>query len=194
MKIIGGRFLIAGSAIVMLVLLSVGLVEAWPGAPPRPAAPSDPAAPARDLTTDSADVDAADPWGILSDERLDHRGWLDHRGRWGGRFKHLGHLDRLHRLVHAEAVLDLPQQGLTRYTVDVGEVTAVTSDGTVTLERKDGQSVSVATDQDTKVRKTGQKVEVSALASGDQVLAVAVDRDGTLLARVIRVKEPESTD
>jgi hypothetical protein len=37
-------------------------------------------------------------------------------------------------------------------------------------------------------------VEVSALASGDQVLAVAVDRDGTLLARVIRVKEPESTD
>jgi hypothetical protein len=182
----GWRVIAAIGLIVMLGVAAVGIVQAQDqSASPAASAAASPGASSQPSPEASP---GKERHGRLRDRFLDGAlpwmGRLGERGPFGHGFKRMGRLDAL---VHAEAVIDVPDKGLTRYTADVGDVTAVGSDGKVTIARKDGQSVTLSTNADTKVRKDREKIEASGLAVGDHVFALAVDESGTLTARTIVV-------
>jgi hypothetical protein len=96
-------------------------------------------------------------------------------------------LARLKGVVHADVDLIKADGSTDSFTLDRGAVTAETS-SSVTLKRKDDQSVTLAVDSNTKVRKQGKPATVSALAVGDR--GMFLSRNGT--AFLIRVATPKS--
>jgi hypothetical protein len=94
------------------------------------------------------------------------------------------HLDRL---VHAEATVDLPNKGLTTYTADGGTLASVVA-GTVSVREKNGETVAIAANGDTKVRKGGKRVGVGALAAGDRVVVISQKRGASVVALHVLVR------
>jgi preprotein translocase subunit YajC len=120
-------------------------------------------------------------------DRGDHHkglGWG--KGLWGGG----RHLDRL---IHAEAVVDLPEKGLVTFSVDVGTVQSV-ADGSITIQPRQGAAVQLATNDDTKVRKDREQAGTDALATGDRVVVISSDETGSVVAKRILVGPAEAAD
>ena len=158
------RLALTGGLLIALGMIAVGFVQA--STPPV-------AGPSAENGTD--------------DETLEHR---RDRGRGGlglGRGGFGGGWGRLDQLVHAEAVVDLPEEGLTTFTVDVGTVQSI-GEGTITIQPSEGAAVSVATDAETIVRKDREKVGTDGLVVGDRVVVIANDKDGSMVARRILVR------
>ena len=157
------RLALTGGLLIALGMIAVGFVQA---STPPVAGPS---------AESGAD-----------DETLEHRRDRG-RGLGLGRGGFGGGWGRLDQLVHAEAVVDLPEEGLTTFTVDVGTVASV-GEGTITIQPSEGTAVSVATDAETTVRKDREKVGPEGLVVGDRVVVIANDKDGSMVARRILVR------
>ncbi len=97
----------------------------------------------------------------------------------------------LRRVVHGEAVVDLPGKGLTTVAIDRGRVSAVGNDS-VSIREKTGQTVTLRTTTETRVRKDGRRQERSALKVRDEVVAFSIKESGTFVARRIHVPRQES--
>ncbi len=109
----------------------------------------------------------------------------NHPGRFGWNL--------LRRVVHGEAVVDLPNRGLTTVAVDRGAVSAVGRDS-VSIREKTGQTVTLRTTAETRVRKDGRRQELSALRVGDEVVAFSIKENDAFVAERIQVprKDPSS--
>jgi hypothetical protein len=119
-------------------------------------------------------------------EHRDHPGRLGHPGRAGHPGK--GHpfwRARALRGVHGEATVKR-NDGFHLATWQRGKITSVSSGG-LTVRSDDGVSWTWTVNDDTRVRKDGEKSALKNLANGDQVL-VAGERSGdTRTARLVRV-------
>ena len=92
----------------------------------------------------------------------------------------------LRHVVHGEAVVDLPGRGLTTVAIDRGTVSAVGRDS-VSIREKTGQTVTLRTTAETRVRKDGRRQELSALNVGDEVMAFSIKENDAFVARRIHV-------
>ena len=92
----------------------------------------------------------------------------------------------LRRVVHGEALVDLPGKGLTTVAVDRGRISAI-GNNTVSISEKNDQTVVLATNAETRVRKDRQRQPLSALKVGDEVLAFSVKENGRFVAQRIVV-------
>jgi hypothetical protein len=107
----------------------------------------------------------------------------NHPGRFGWNL--------LRRIVHGEAVVDLPGRGLTTVAVDRGTVSAVGRD-TISIREKTGQTVTLRTTGETRVRKDGRRQEPSALRVGDEVIAFSIKENDAFVAQRIQVPRKEA--
>jgi hypothetical protein len=82
-----------------------------------------------------------------------------------------------HRVVHGIVTLERPKGGLVTVQVDRGTVAAVTS-GHLAISETGGSIVTVATSADTRVRRDGSRIELSALRNGDDVYVLSLVPDG----------------
>lgn len=159
------RLLLTGGAVVLLVTLVVGLAQA---AGPRAADAS------REGVARQAGTDGTLPAGLLEEPDDDDDGDDEHR-RGAGILRRLGR--GLDRLVHAEALVDVPERGLTTFAADRGKVTAI--DGSkVRITQAGGRAAEFTTDDETRLRKGGERSPLSALAVGDEVLVFSVREAG----------------
>ena len=92
----------------------------------------------------------------------------------------------LRRVVHGEALVDLPGKGLTTVAVDRGRIAAI-GNNTVSISEKNGQTVVLATNAETRVRKDRQRQQLGALKVGDEVLAFSTKENGRFVAQRIVV-------
>ncbi len=85
----------------------------------------------------------------------------------------LPRLPRLGRhLVHAVITLDHPDDGLITIQLDHGTVASVGS-GTLTIAEAGGTTVTVTTNDQTRVRRHGEKATLGDLETGDEVYVVS---------------------
>ena len=158
------RLLLTGGAVVLLVTLVVGLAQA---AGPRAADAS------REGVARQAGTEGTLPAALL--EEPDDDGGGDEHRRGAGILRRLGR--GLDRLVHAEALVDLPERGLTTFAADRGKVTAI--DGSkVRITQTGRRAAEFTTDDETRLRKGGERSPLSALAVGDEVLVFSVREAG----------------
>jgi hypothetical protein len=173
MEVARWRLVLTGVVLIALGLVGMGLVQARPAAQPV-------AAPAVDRD-EGVDEGVFDHPGHRRGDRGDRAkapGWS--KGLWGGG----RHLDRL---VHAEAVVDLPEKGLVTFSVDVGTVQSV-AEGSITIQPRQGGAVQLATSDETRVRKDRERVGTEALAAGDRVVVISSDETGSVVAKRILVR------
>lgn len=102
------------------------------------------------------------------------------------------HGKRLERFVHAETTLDLPQKGITTFGADHGMIASI-GDGTIAVKRADGQTVTLTTDADTKVRTKGDAAKLGDLKVGTEVLVVSRRTGESWAAKRIVVIPPTPT-
>jgi hypothetical protein len=166
MEVARWRLVLTGVVLIALGLVGMGLVQARPAAQPV-------AAPAVER-----DQGAFEHPGHRRGDRAKVLGWG--KGLWGG-----GH--HLDRLIHAEAVVDLPEKGLVTFSVDVGTVQSV-ADGSITIQPRQGAAVQLATNDETRVRKDRERAGTDALATGDRVVVISSDESGSVVAKRILVR------
>lgn len=95
---------------------------------------------------------------------------------------------KAHRVVHSETKVQT-DDGFALVIRDHGEITAV--DGSrVTIKRLDGETVTVAAGEDTRIRRNGEQATVSDLKPGDRAAIVQIDRGGARVVRAIRAFSP----
>ncbi len=179
MAIRSWRIALTGAATVALVVVGVGLVQGAPQLAP------------------------VDPGSVLLEEEgdpLDHHKDRGDRGKGHGRGQGMGHggkllggWGRLNAVVHGEITVDLPEEGLTTYAIDGGTLSAIdTSAGSISIDEATGETVTIHTNDDTRIRKGHGRQELEALAVGDQVLVVSVEESGAFVARRIIVRNPDA--
>jgi hypothetical protein len=78
----------------------------------------------------------------------------------------------LGRLVHAEATLDLPDKGITTVGADHGTVDSLGTN-TIAVKRADGQTVTIATTDQTRVRSGRKAAKLSDIKAGHEVLVLS---------------------
>jgi hypothetical protein len=104
----------------------------------------------------------------------------------------LGFRPRLGRHV-VHAVVTVERNGdLLTFQVDRGSVTSI-ADGKLTISEQGGASVTLATNDQTRVRRDGRKISLLELKSGDEVYVISrVSADGgPVVVRVVApTKEP----
>ncbi|HET7678100.1 MAG TPA: hypothetical protein VFK38_09645 [Candidatus Limnocylindrales bacterium] len=179
--------LLAGASLVLLVASASFARDQLRTASTDPAA-----APDRAPTDAAFGLEAAlAAWAMPTVERQAAPGDAHARGDRKGHFR--GPFRRLERLVHAEAVLDLPEKGLTTVAADHGTLTLIAA-GSVSVREADGRTVTITTGAETRVRKGGERVELSALAAGDEVYVMSVKEGGAFVARMIIVPREKPAD
>jgi len=106
----------------------------------------------------------------------------------------LGRLGRLgSRVVHGDLKIKTPN-GFADVKIDSGTVTAVDAGKlTITINRPDGQTVSVTATDKTRVRKQGQKASFGDIARGDLVQIIQIDRGDGFVVALIRDRGPATT-
>jgi hypothetical protein len=98
-----------------------------------------------------------------------------------GRFGKLGN-----RVVHGDLKIKTPN-GFANVKIDSGTVTAVNPGArTITIQRADGQTLSVTATDKTRVRKQGQKATLADIARGDLVQIIQIDRGDGFVVALIR--------
>jgi hypothetical protein len=175
MEVARWRLVLTGVVLIALGLVGMGFVQAR-----------------------SAIQPVAVPVAERDEGAFDHPG--QRRGDRGDRLKGLGwgkglwgagrHLDRL---IHAEAVVDLPEKGLVTFSVDVGTVQSV-AEASVTIQPREGAAVQLATNEETKVRKDRERAGAHALGIGDLVVVISSDETGSVVAKRILVRPAEAAD
>lgn len=75
-------------------------------------------------------------------------------------------------LVHGTVTLDLPRKGLVTVQLDHGKLESIAANA-ITISEAGNTSVTVTTDDKTKVRKNGEKAKLSDLKAGDEVFVVS---------------------
>jgi hypothetical protein len=156
------RLALVGGAMLLLAAVGLGAVNA--GASPTSPANAPSAEAARVLASDAQGAPAQDAPAL--------------RPRRLGR-----------ALVHGTVTLDLPRKGLVTVQLDHGTIAAI--DGTnLRISEAGNSSVTVATDDKTRVRKNGSKAKVSDLKVGDEVFVVSEVEGGS--ATAYRVVVPKA--
>ena len=161
------RLAIVASALVILSTVGVGPVQAAPATSTE--APSVVAP-----VTAIGATPTSDPGAPQLGERLRNR--LGDRGF--GRFGR--------HLVHATVTVVGRDGGLVTLQFDHGTISAV-DDAAITIAETGGANVTVATNDDTRVRKARKPATIADLAVGDEVFVVSVVEDGAATARGIVV-------
>lgn len=95
-------------------------------------------------------------------------------------------LERMQRLIHVEATVDLPDKGIVTLAVDHGTISAIGS-GTISVKEKDGRTVTLKTTDATKVRKGRDPATLKDLKVGDEVIVMSRLEDGSFVAGRIGV-------
>jgi hypothetical protein len=90
------------------------------------------------------------------------------------------------RGIHGTATVRIKDGGFTEVVWQRGQVTAV-SGGIVTVRSADGTTWQWATNSDTKVRRHGDKANVSQLAANDQVFVIGTSGGSSRTARAVVV-------
>lgn len=99
--------------------------------------------------------------------------------------------ERLHRLVHAEVTIDRPDDGMVTLAVDHGTVTSV-GNGNMAVKRADGATVTLATNDDTKVRIARTKADLADVKAGDELLVQSRTTGDAWTAERIFVIPPDT--
>ena len=147
------RLVLAGGALVLLAAIGLGAVNA--GASPS----------AGGASADAPALLASDPAGAVADGNAPAL-----RPRRLGR-----------ALVHGVVTLDLPRKGLVTVQLDHGTVSAI--DGAnLKISESGNSSVTIATDDKTRVRKNGGQAKLADLKVGDEVFVVSEIAGGTSTA------------
>ena len=155
--------LLAGTSIVLLAVIGVGLVQASSPSTTPTAVTTDPGPAAVPPAAQARADRAADR--IAAAMRLRGRGMV----------------------VHGTVTFDSPKEGLITVQYDGGTISAVDADS-VTIAEKGGASVTVAIDADTRVRRDRKKAAVADLKVGDTVRVVSrVAAGGAATAKSIVV-------
>lgn len=180
MQIARWRLVLVAASLVALGALGGGLVQANRTPATSPATVATAATPeaARNAEPATADIAAA----TIAGPRIEALADLAARPAVARRIWR--HLDRL---VHAEATVDLPKKGLVTYTADGGTLSSVGA-GALTVREKTGDTVSVATNAATKVRKDGKRAAVAALEVGDRVVVISEKRGTSIVALHVLVR------
>jgi hypothetical protein len=93
-------------------------------------------------------------------------------------------------LVHGTVTLDLPQKGLVTVQLDHGKISALGANS-VSISEAGGSTITVATDDQTRVRKEGKKAKLADLKPGDDVFVVSLLEGGKATAyRIVGPKAP----
>ena len=179
------RIALVATALVVLGALGAGLVLANDPADPTPA------------TGSGTTPTAADDGGGLGLLGLGLLGRGDPgAGPSGGtgarpnaRPGLIRHGQRLQRLIHVEATLDLPDKGIVTVGVDHGTIASIGS-GTIAVSEKNGQTVTLTTSDETKVRKGGAAATLGDLKVGDEVIVTSRLESGAFAAYRIIVPPP----
>ena len=101
----------------------------------------------------------------------------------------LGFRQRLGRHV-IHAVLTVERQGeLLTYQIDRGKIASI-GDGKLTIAEAGGSSVTVATNDQTRVRRDGKKSDLTALKAGDEVYVISRAESGDGEPIAIRIAAP----
>jgi hypothetical protein len=177
-----------------LTAIGVGFVYAYG----TPAASS-----TRTTSAASAALDAAGlGLGLGTEEQtLDHGGLGRGPGGPGLGLGGRGHggLGRLaERLVHSETIFLNDDDELVTRSADHGTVTAVT-DTSITIDRADGQSVTIAMDEDTEAYEGREELDLADVEVGADVIVVATQQADEAAAtadvvKVIPADEDEGED
>jgi hypothetical protein len=186
------RIALVASCLVVLGAVGVGLVFANDpsGAAPVAGSPAgtSPASGGDRLGAPGQGVlglgdPGAGPAGGPGAARPDAQPRLPERGR------------RLQRIVHVEATLDLPAKGIVTMAVDHGTISAL-GNGSIGVLEKDGQTVTLKTTDETKVRKAGEPATLGDLKVGDEVVVMSRLEDGSFEAYriVVPPAQPASTN
>ncbi len=88
--------------------------------------------------------------------------------------------------VHGELALTT-KSGAVTISYDRGSITAV-GGGSITVRRRDGASVTLATDSSTRVREKGEASSVDALKAGERAMVFSVAGKATLIRCVKAAK------
>ena len=164
------KLVLGAGALAVAVAAGAGLAQAVPtttvSPPDRVPAAVDSAVGA-DALLEAAGFEAA---GLGEGELVANDGRQAHKGR-RGLFRALRH--RLDRLVHAEAVLNLPERGLTTFSLDHGTITAISA-SSISVKASNGVTVTVATNAATRVRREGAPKALSDLKVGDEAVVYSV--------------------
>jgi hypothetical protein len=108
-------------------------------------------------------------------------------GKAAGRLGGLGN-----RVVHGDLKIKTAN-GFANAKIDTGTVTAVDAGAfTITINRADGQTVSVTGTDKTRVRKEGQKSSFGDIKKGDLVQIIQIDRGDGFVVALIRDRGPAS--
>ena len=97
--------------------------------------------------------------------------------------------DAARRLVHGEMKVQTAD-GFATIITDAGTVTAVSA-GSLTLERADGESVTVSPGENTTIRKDREEARLSDIEAGDHVRVVQVDDGETTTVKLIHAISPQ---
>ena len=166
MSIARWRFATVAIALLLLTVLGTGLVQAAPTS----AQGSTDAAPASAIQPSTADTST----GPTIDRLRLLRQWLAHPGRWG------------RHLVHSVVTVEDRNGNLLTFQFDHGTISAI-GDDSISIAETGGATVTVATSDDTRVRKDKAPAKVSDLEVGDEVFVASKVEGGTATARGILV-------
>lgn len=170
------------ATVALATLVAAGGAYAYVNGPGAPAGSSSAAAPA---SSDTALATAA------FNQLLGSRSGTAAKAP-GARARKRGEvaiLARLRATVHLEATLDLPKKGLVTVAVDHGTVASASS-SSVSVSEATGQTVQIAVDSSTKVRKGRQWISPARLAQGDQVFVLSMKSGSGFTALRIVVVMP----
>jgi hypothetical protein len=107
--------------------------------------------------------------------------------------RQLTRAQRLQRLIHVEATLDLPQQGIVTVGRDHGTISSI-GNGSIGVAEKDGHTVTLKTSDETKVRKGGVAAALGDLKVGDEVVVMSRLESGSFVAYRIVVPPAATTN
>ncbi|MHB8511251.1 MAG: hypothetical protein ACYDCC_03625 [Actinomycetota bacterium] len=93
-------------------------------------------------------------------------------------------------VVHSEAEVVNKNGQFASIVIDRGKVTNVSS-GSITIERKDGRSVTVSPGPKTRIRYNGHKAQLSDISVGDFAQFAQLERDGSTTVYAIRAWDHE---
>ncbi len=188
------RLALVAAALVVLAALGAGLVLAADPATPPAGPPA--GAPAVDPFSGPLDVPGLGPLlgagpGAPGVQAPGAAGAPD-----GQRQRPLRRLlERMQRLVHVEATVDLPDKGIVTFAVDHGTISAI-GGGTISVKEKDGSTVTLKTTDETRVRKDREPAKLTDLTVGDEVVVMSRLESGSFVAYRIGVPpaQPATTD
>jgi hypothetical protein len=183
------RAVLMASAVVLLGLAAIGLVQAASSAGSLPvttlaAAPSTTLAAGPAAADDGTDVMLASELdAILAADQTTAAPADATRANADARALRRLRISR--HLVHGTIVVDLPKAGLTTIQLDHGTISTVTAKS-LSIAEAGGTSATVALSDETRVRRNGEKAAVGDLKTGDEVFVMSkVESGGTIAYLVI---------